>query len=82
MGVDGFGSGGGTEQLGDLGETFGLGLGGEGEILAVGLAFACECGLEIVLGGHGGLLFPLKRDNLSLFLRFINGRVDWQNGKL
>ncbi len=54
--MDSFGSGNSTKQLGDLGETFRFGLGGEGKVLAVGLTFTGECGLKIVLGRHGDLL--------------------------
>ena len=59
VGMNGFRSGSGTEQLGDLGMALGIGLGGEGEVLPVGLAFTGECGLKIVLGGHGILLSGL-----------------------
>jgi hypothetical protein len=53
FGVNALGLGGGAEQFGDIGEAFGLGLLGKGAVFLVGLAFAGECFLEIVLGrGH------------------------------
>jgi hypothetical protein len=46
--MDRFRSGGGPKQLGDLRAAFRLSLSGKGEVLAIGLAFTCEGGLEVV----------------------------------
>jgi hypothetical protein len=51
-GVDALGLGGGAEQAGDVGEAVLLGLGGEGEVLLVGLALAGK-GIVEILGGAG-----------------------------
>ena len=66
VGMDGFRRCSRTEQLGDLGMAFGIGLGGEGEVLSVGLAFTGECGLKIVLGGHGMAPSLFGKSNLGI----------------
>jgi hypothetical protein len=52
MGMNGFRRRSRTKQLGNLRVLFCLGLGGEGEILAVGLTFTSKGGLKVVLGRH------------------------------
>ena len=48
VGVDGLGLGRGLEELRHVGEAVLLGLLGEREVLAVGLALAGERGLEVI----------------------------------
>jgi hypothetical protein len=57
MGMDGFRSGSGPKQFGDLRVALGLGFGSESEILAVSLALTGEGSLKVVLGGHCQLPF-------------------------
>ena len=50
MGMDGLRRGGGTEQLGDRGITFLIGLFGKGQVLAIGLGFSGKGLKQVALG--------------------------------